>query len=152
MASETQQYGTRWEDLPADEQQYGYWLAIRDRDRSGLGGHDYEVVFAAHDLVGPVVWSLGLNYGSTRHWRFLRRLELPASAADVAAQDERDMDRNGVEVPVTANLFRDVLTRMKSAVSSCPAIPDNAPTAEECLAVGEIADDLFPLPKTLRGE
>lgn len=56
------------------------------------------------------------------------------------------------EVPVTANLFRDVLTRMKSAVSSCPEIPDNSPTAEECSAVGEIAEDLFPLPKTLRGE
>lgn len=56
------------------------------------------------------------------------------------------------EVPVTANLFRGVLTRMKAAVSSCPENPDNSPTTEHSSVVGEIADDLFPLPKTLRGE
>ena len=70
-----------------------------------------------------------------------------------AAEELRDLKRGQTEAEsVTADLFRDVMTRMKAAVSSCPEMPDNSPTAEECSAVGEIADDLFPLPKTLRGE
>ncbi len=122
MASETG-VGTRWEDLPADEQQDGYWMAVRDCNRSGLCGLDYEVVFAAHDLVGTIVWRLflGLDCESVRHWRFLRRLDLPASAAEAVAQAERDRHRKAVEAAVDK-------------------------------AGREMADESFVLPTTLRSE
>lgn len=139
--SETQQYGKRWEDLPADEQLEGYWLAISTDCPDCWGDLEYETVYVSPASGKIIVWVVGEDEcEELANWRFLRRLDLPKSAAEVVEQDERERDRNGVEVPVTADLFRDVLTRMKAAVSDTGA------------AAGEIADDLFPLPKTLRSE
>lgn len=102
--SKSQQYGMRWEDLPAEEKQEGYWLAVSAAEkRTCIGGVDYEIVYVdfvkAYDCA--VVWIVGYDdCESTNNWRFLRRLDLPSSAAEVMSQAERDRHRKAVEAAV----------------------------------------------------
>lgn len=84
---ETQQYGKRWNDLPAHERKDGYWLAAPDRKRICWGDMDYEVVYVCRDVGLVWVWPIGRDdCEPTRHWRFLWRLDLPQRAADLTAE------------------------------------------------------------------
>jgi len=134
--ADTVRQGVRWEDLPADEQQEGYWLAVSEKQRVCWGDLDYEIVYVCGDDLGRIVWVVGIEDGeSARHWRFLRRLDLPASAADVmapVAQAAETEVRKRLEAAVgwsmvdgTCHLFRTadglrdhILQRQKDAKNS----------------------------------